>query len=156
MPFVQALITLDNFLIDNAVIPSYHVYMVCQKTANPIPMQTRNVLPPSGAVFRTHDLNALTISPRPLGLLAAEPNPFPVDSQGQGRTTVSWMTYATSRVEVHVDAPDGPLFARSGPGIFSQKTGQWVRDGTRFYLQNVSGGLPLTPENTITTVTVRS
>jgi SAM-dependent methyltransferase len=156
MPFVQALITLDNFLIDNAVIPSYHVYMVCQKTANPIPMQTRNVLPPSGAVFRTHDLNALTISPRPLGLLAAEPNPFPPDSQGQGRTTVSWMTYATSRVEVHVDAPDGPLFARSGPGIFSQKTGQWVRDGTRFYLQNVSGGLPLTPENTITTVTVRS
>jgi 2-polyprenyl-3-methyl-5-hydroxy-6-metoxy-1,4-benzoquinol methylase len=149
MPFVQALISLDNFLIDNAVLPSYHVYMVCQKTANPIPMQTRNALPPTAPIFRTHDLNALTISPRPLGLIAAEPNPFPADSQGQGGTTVSWMTYATNRVEIHVDAPDGPLFARSRPGIFSQETGPWVRDGTRFYLQNVSRGLPLTSENTI-------
>ena len=45
MPLIDALIALDNFLIDNAVLPSYHVYMVCQKTENPFPMQTRNVLP---------------------------------------------------------------------------------------------------------------
>ena len=118
-------------------------------------MQTRNVLPPSGAVFRMHDLNALTVSPRPLGLIAAEPNPFPADSQGQGRTTVSWMTYATNRVEIHLDAPDGPLFARSGPGRFSQVTGQWVRNGTTFYLQNVSDNLPLVAENTIAIVTLK-
>jgi hypothetical protein len=65
------------------------------------------------------------------------------------------MTYAINKVEVHLDAPDGPLFARSGPGIFSQETGQWVRDGSTFYLQNVSMGLPLTSENTIAAVTVR-
>ena len=155
MPLVNALIALDNFLIDNAVLPSYHVYMICQKTANPMPMQTRNLLPPTASIFRPHDLATFTINPKPLGLIAAEPNPFLADSQGQGRTTVSWMTYAINKVEVHLDAPDGPLFARSGPGIFSQETGQWVRDGSTFYLQNVSMGLPLTSENTIAAVTVR-
>lgn len=155
MPLVDALITLDNFLIDNTVLPSYHVYIVCQKTDNPLPMQTRNVLPLAAPIFRTYDLEAFTIAPRPLGLIAAEPNPFRPDSQSQGRTIVSWMTYATNKVEIHLDAPDGPLFARSGPGIFSQETGQWVRDGTRFYLQNVSKGLPVTAENTIAVVTLR-
>ena len=156
MPFVEALITLDNFLIDNSVLSSYHAYIVAQKTDNPIPMQTRNILPPTAPIFRTQDLEPLGISPRPLGLIAAEPNPFHPDSQGQGQTTVSWMTYATSKGEVHLDSPDGPLFARSGPGIFSQKTGEWVRDGTKLYLQNVSRGLPLTPENTIAMVRVKS
>jgi len=155
MSLVDALIALDNFLIDNAVLASYHVYMICQKTDNPIPMQTRNLLPPTAAIFRPHDLAAITINPKPMGLIAAEPNPFRTDSQGQGRTSVSWMTYATNRVEIHLDAPDGPLFARSGPGIFSQETGEWVRDGTRLYLQNVSRGLPLTTENTIAVVTLR-
>ncbi len=142
MPLADALITLDNFLIDNAVLPSYHVYMVCQKTDNPLPMQTRNVLSPTVPIFRTHDSDALTIKPRPMGLIAAEPNPFRADSQGRGRMTVSWMTYATNKVEIHLDAPDGPLFARRGPGIFSQETGQWVREGTTFYLQNVPRVFP--------------
>jgi hypothetical protein len=66
------------------------------------------------------------------------------------------MTYAINKVEIHLDAPDGPLFARSGPGIFSQETGQWVRNGTTFYLQNVSDGLPLAVENTLATVTLQS
>jgi hypothetical protein len=65
------------------------------------------------------------------------------------------MTYATNGVEIHLDAPDGPLFARSGPGIFSKETREWIRDGTTFYLQNVSRGLALTAENTIAIVTVR-
>ena len=66
------------------------------------------------------------------------------------------MSYGTSRVEVHVGAPDGPLFGRTGPGGFSQATGQWVRNGTTFYLQNVSDGLPLAVENTLATVTLKS
>jgi 2-polyprenyl-3-methyl-5-hydroxy-6-metoxy-1,4-benzoquinol methylase len=155
MPLVKALIGLDNFLVDNAVLPSYHVYLVCEKTDNPVPMQTRNILPPAAAVFPTDDLEPLTIRPTPKGSIAADPNPFRGDSQGVGQTTLSWMTYATSRVEVHVGAPDGVLFARSGPGRFSEATGQWVRDGTTFYLQNVSHGLPLGAENTIATVTLR-
>jgi SAM-dependent methyltransferase len=156
MPLVKALIALDNFLVDNTVLPSYHVYMICQKTDNLVPMQTQNVFPPDVQVFPTHDLERLSVKPKPMGLIAAEPNPFRPDSQGAGCTKVSWMTYATRRVEVRIDAPDGPVFARTGPGIFSQPTGEWVRDGTRFYLQNVSDDLPLTPENTIAMVTVKS
>ncbi len=91
-----------------------------------------------------------------MGIITAEPNPFRPDSLGVGETTISWMTYATSNVEVRVDAPDGLLFARTGPGRFSQATGPWVRSGTTFYLQNVSDNLPLAAENTIATVTLNS
>ena len=156
MPLVKALITLDNFLVDNAVLPSYHVYAVCEKTPNPMPMQTRNILPPAASVFPTGDLEARTATSIPSGSITAQPNPFNADSQGLGQTTVSWMTYATSEVEVHVDAPDGPVFARTGPGRFSRETAHWIRDGMTFYLQNVSGGLALTRENTMAIVTLRS
>jgi len=155
-PLIEALVVLDNFLIDNKVLPSYHVYMVCEKTENPLPMQAHNVLPPAAAAFPTDNLEARIVEPRPTGLITAEPNPFRPDSEGLGQTTLSWLAHGTSRVEVHVDAPDGLLFARHGPGRYSQPTGQWVRDGTTFYLQNVSKRLPLTSENTIATVTVRS
>jgi 2-polyprenyl-3-methyl-5-hydroxy-6-metoxy-1,4-benzoquinol methylase len=154
IPVIDALITLDNFLIDNKVLPSYHVYMVCEKTGNPLPIQTRNVLPPAASVFPAAELEGRTITLAPTGSISAEPNPFNADSQGVGQTTLSWMAYATSKVEVHVGAPDGLLFARTGPGRFTQATGEWVRDGTTFYLQNVSKGLPLVAENTIATVTL--
>jgi 2-polyprenyl-3-methyl-5-hydroxy-6-metoxy-1,4-benzoquinol methylase len=156
MPLVKALIGLDNFLIDNKVLPSYHVYMVCEKTDNPVPMQTRNILPPTASLFPTDGLQGRTVTPKPTGSITAEPNPFHPDLEGNGMTTLSWMTYGTSAVEVHLDSPDGLLFARSGPGLFSQTTGQWVRDGTTFHLQNVSGSRPLTAENTIGTVTLKS
>jgi SAM-dependent methyltransferase len=155
-PLIEALVVLDNFLIDNKVLPSYHVYMVCEKTENPLPMQAHNVLPPAAAAFPTDNLEARIVEPRPTGLITAEPNPFRPDSEGLGQTTLSWLAHGTSKVEVHVDAPDGLLFARHGPGRYSQPTGQWVRDGTTFYLQNVAKGLPLTAENTIATVTLRS
>jgi ubiquinone/menaquinone biosynthesis C-methylase UbiE len=156
MPLVKALIALDNFIIDNKVLPSYHVYMVCEKTENPMPMQTHNVVPPAASVFPTGNLEAFTANPTPMGFITAEPNPFQPDSEGVGQTTLSWLAHGTSKVEVHVDAPDGMLFARHGPGRHSQPTGQWVRDGTTFYLQNVSKGLPLVAENTIATVTLRT
>jgi 2-polyprenyl-3-methyl-5-hydroxy-6-metoxy-1,4-benzoquinol methylase len=156
MPLVNALIALDNFLIDSKVLPSYHVYMVCEKTANPLPMQTHNFLPPAASVFPTENLETLTVKAPAMGLITAEPNPFQPDSSGVGETTVSWMTYATSKVEVRVDSPDGLLFARTGPGRFCQATGPWVRNGTTFYLQNVSDDSPLIAENTIATVTLSS
>jgi hypothetical protein len=130
--------------------------MVCEKTDNPVPMQTRNVLPPAASIFPTTDLETRIVRPKPSGLITAEPNPFSADLQGAGQTTLSWITYSTSKVEVRVDAPDGLLFARTGPGRFSQVTGQWVRNGTTFYLQNVSDNLPLVAENTIATVMLKS
>jgi hypothetical protein len=121
-----------------------------------MPIQTRDIVPATAPVLEATELESRIIRPQPSGSIAADPNPFNADSRGLGRTTLSWMSYGTSKVQVHVGAPDGPLFASTGPGGFSQTTGQWVRNGTTFYLQNVSGGLPLAVKHTLATVTLQS
>src|SRR5262249_18409413 len=131
-------------------------YMICEKTHNALPMQTRNMFPTAASVFPTDALEARTAKSTPSGAISAQPNPFKPDSQRLGQTILSWMTYATSEIEVRVNAPDGPVFAKTGPGRFSQETGRWIRDGTSFYLQNVSAGRALTPENTLAIVTLKS
>jgi 2-polyprenyl-3-methyl-5-hydroxy-6-metoxy-1,4-benzoquinol methylase len=151
MPLVNALIVLDNFLIDNAVLPSYHVYMVCQKTPNPLPMQTINVVSLETPVIATTRLQPRN---RPIASITADPNPLITDSSALGRVILSWKTYGTSRVEIHVNAPNGNMFTASGPGCFSEKTGLWAQAGMTFYLQNVSNGLPLTADNTLAKVTL--
>ena len=86
------------------------------------------------------------------GSISAAPNPIVVtDGSGAGITKISWQSSGTPSVEIHVNAPDGSLFAQGGPNG-SLPTGKWVTDGTVFYLQNVAGGLPLTAANTIAKV----
>jgi hypothetical protein len=92
-------------------------------------------------------------APNASGSIRANPNPFTPNAQGLGQTAIAWTSTETKRVEVHVNAPNGNRLGNSGPGSFSINTGQWVRDGMTFYLQNVSDGLPLTPANTLATVT---
>jgi FkbM family methyltransferase len=70
-----------------------------------------------------------------------------------GETTLSWKSVGTETVEVRIGAPYGPLFSRTGPSG-SASTGKWVINWTVFYLQDVSGGLPLTSENTLNRLTV--
>src|SRR4249920_531416 len=119
-------------------------------------MQAHTILPPAASVFPLPQLKAITVKPPATGLITADPNPFRPDSEELGQTTLTWLTHGTSKVEVRVNAPDGPLLARLGPGRHSQPTGQWIRDGMTFYLQNVSKGLPLVADNTIATVTLKS
>ena len=88
----------------------------------------------------------------PSGSISANPNPFTPDVRGLGQTTLTWTSAITNKVEVHVNAPDGNRLATSGPGSFSVTTGQWVRNGMTFYLQDVSNGQPLTSANTLATV----
>ncbi len=89
------------------------------------------------------------------GSIAANPNPILVsDGTGLGATSLTWNSAGTSSVEVHVGSPGGPLFSRSAPGGWTATTGKWVNDGMTFYLQDVSGGLPLTSANTLATVLV--
>jgi hypothetical protein len=57
-------------------------------------------------------------------------------------------------VEVRIGSPNGVLFT-SGGNRGSAQTALWVPDGMTFYLQDVSGGRPLTAENTLATVVVR-
>jgi hypothetical protein len=87
--------------------------------------------------------------------LTASPNPIPVTGATLlGMTTISWMALGAQAVQVRVNSPSGPLFA-SGGNRGSAQTALWVADGTTFYLQDVSDGMPLTAENTLATVVVR-
>ena len=87
--------------------------------------------------------------------ITAAPNPIRVcDGTGLGVTRLSWTSVGPDTVEVHVSSPDGALFARTIPTGTSETT-KWVADGMTFFLQDVSGGKPLTPENTLATVAVK-
>jgi glucose/arabinose dehydrogenase len=102
----------------------------------------------------TLDSVTLHVTTTPTGSITANPNPLIPDWDGKGATTLSWTSYGTSSVEVHVGAPNGPGFVSSGPGTFSVPTGHWAGPGMTFYLQNTSNGLPLTAANTLAKVTM--
>lgn len=89
-----------------------------------------------------------------IGHIAADPNPISALSRfALGAATLSWNSDGTKEVEVRLNAPDGALFSRSGPSG-SEKTGEWLRNGMVFYLQDVSDGLPLTLANTLASVRI--
>jgi hypothetical protein len=76
-----------------------------------------------------------------------------LSSSGIGRTILTWQVPADMYIEVHVDKPDGAVFAASkGPG--TGQTGPWVRNGMQFFLQDVSNRKPRTAENTLAHVRV--
>jgi len=84
--------------------------------------------------------------------LTASPNPIPVTGNAAvGLTTLSWNAPDSQIVEIHVSGPSGPLFARQG-NKGSAPTGAWVTEGMTFYLQDVTGGNPLTSDNTLATL----
>ena len=85
--------------------------------------------------------------------LTANPQVIQSDGSGLGVTEVSWQAPDGMAIEVHVDSPDGPMVAAATTSGRA-KTDKWVRDGTEFFLQNVTGGKPLTRSNTLATVKV--
>jgi FkbM family methyltransferase len=89
----------------------------------------------------------------PRGTISATPNPIPRMGPWPSRTTIAWTSEHADALEVHIDAPDGPLFSRSGPSG-SATTGNWVIDGMTFFLQNVTDGRPLTTDHTIARISI--
>jgi parallel beta-helix repeat protein len=86
--------------------------------------------------------------------LTASPNPIPVTgSTSLGATTLSWNAPDVQVIEIHIGSPDGKLFAQSG-NRGSVQTGTWVPDGMTFYLQDVTGGKPLTADYTLASLAV--
>lgn len=79
----------------------------------------------------------------------------PITIQTYFDTTLTWNVTGggASSVQVRAGSPNGTLVA-SGGTSGNVTTGKWVTNGTVFYLQNVTGGLPLTSEYTLATVTV--
>lgn len=57
-PIIDAIIAVDNVLIDTGVLPSYHAYAVCRKTRNLLPAQTQDLELPTGRKFRVQPRGA--------------------------------------------------------------------------------------------------
>lgn len=86
--------------------------------------------------------------------LTANPNPIRVcDGSGLGVTTLTWSAVGTTDLQVRIGSPNGTLFSTSPAA--SYPTDKWAAEGMTAYLQDVSNGKPLTPENTLATVTFR-
>ena len=82
---------------------------------------------------------------------AASPNPIVVSNgAAAGSTLIQWNAPAAATVQVRIGSPDGALFA-AGPSSGSAPTGPWVTDGMTFYLQDTSGGKPLTSDGALAT-----
>ena len=75
------------------------------------------------------------------------------DHSGLGITELIWNAPAGVETEIHVGSPGGPLFTAGG-NTGRAATEKWVRNGMQFYLQDVTGGKPLTPENTLAVASV--
>lgn len=87
--------------------------------------------------------------------LTASPNAIPVTGDAvHGSTTLSWNAPNADVVDIRIGAPDGPSIGRHGP-FGTTSTGVWVSDGMTFYLQDVTGGKPLTSDNTLARLVVR-
>lgn len=85
--------------------------------------------------------------------ITATPNPAPRRPSSRGMTTISWNAPTSTSIEIHVGSPTGTLFV-SGGSQGSAPTAEWITNGLSFYLQDVSGGKPLTAANTLGIVVV--
>lgn len=98
--------------------------------------------------------NPLPGTAAPQGTFTASPNPIVIsDGVALGITTLSYNFPTVPEVQVRVGSPGGTELSDDS-GVGQAVTGQWVQNGTVFYLQNVSGGLPLTAANTLAAITV--
>ncbi len=101
------------------------------------------------ALDAANTISTLVVNLQSTVPLTANPNPISVPmGAALTTTTIYWYAPSISQIQVHVGAPDGVLFAAGGP-IGSSQTGPWVANGTTFYLQDVTGGKPLTAANTL-------
>ncbi len=86
--------------------------------------------------------------------MTASPNPIPVAPGAMvGQTEISWNAPDAQVIEIHIGSPSGQLFTNEGNRGTIQ-TGIWVADGLTFYMQDVTGGKPLTSDYTLATLVV--
>ncbi len=73
---------------------------------------------------------------------------YVLDGTGLGRTTIAWHAPNAKEVEIRLGSAAGVLLGRF-PNYGTAITERWIADGMMFYLQDVSDGKPLTPDNTL-------
>ena len=106
----------------------------------------------TGSVIGSTTAHVATLGTLPT-MVTATPNPATGNASGLAQVSISWETSQSSQIVITVGAPGGPVFA-SGGQQGSASTAFWVSNGLQFFLQDVSGGKPLTAANTLASVTV--
>lgn len=91
-------------------------------------------------------LPAIAATVRPGTTLRADPDPV-ITAEGPAETTIIWSTTA-KRVQIRIGGPNGPLMGNAGP-TGSAKTGDWVKNGMTFYLQDMDAPDPQSPAATL-------
>ena len=88
-------------------------------------------------------------------IITASPNPVLTTDSTSATTKISWSAPSqVKNVEIHENAPNGPTVGAGGAsGSFQTAPG--IADPTIYFLQDVTGGKPLTVSNTLDTVAVR-
>jgi hypothetical protein len=90
---------------------------------------------------------------QPAQLIARPPRIVLPNGATAGSADLFWAVPEGMAIEVHVGAPNGPLFSAGTQSGHARAEG-WVTDGMRFFLQDVSGGKPLDAANTLASVKV--
>ena len=86
--------------------------------------------------------------PPPPSTLSANPNPITsCNSQGLGKTTITWSTAAPGTIQVRIGKIDGALFAGGSEG--TQETGEFFSSPATIYL--VQDGSIVLAQTTVTT-----
>jgi hypothetical protein len=85
---------------------------------------------------------------------SAVQNPILADGDGLGTVTLGWNVPGATELELRVGAPDGTSMGKH-PSYGVTTTGRWVTDNMTFYLQDISGGKPLTAANTVGAVRIQ-
>ena len=77
----------------------------------------------------------------------AVPNPIKFGADGRAVTTIFWFT-PVPNVQVRIGNAGGALFAE-GQSVGTSTTGNWVKPGMVFCLQDASSGDPTSPNHTL-------
>jgi 6-phosphogluconolactonase len=85
---------------------------------------------------------------------SAVQNPILADGDGLGTVTLGWNVPGATELELRVGAPDGTSMGKH-PSYGVTTTGRWVSDNMTFYLQDISGGKPLTAANTVGAIRIQ-
>ena len=107
------------------------------------------MIAPELTVSELHAQMALAAQMPVLGKLSfyAVPNPLTFGRSGTGVTTIFWVAPVPT-VQIRVGTPGGVLFAE-GSSLGEATTGNWVKPGMMFYLQDASNGDPSSPNHTL-------
>jgi hypothetical protein len=92
-------------------------------------------------------------SAQPISLIARPAHIVQPNGSGAGSTDIYWSVPEGVAFEIHVGAPNGPLFSAGDKSGHARAEG-WVANGMQFFLQDVSGGKPLASEHTLASVKV--